>query len=132
TLGIRAEAERAERARALGRDQEVEECEGAARRLLELFDVADREEIDPQVERERLAGVAELSRLARDHDATPWLALAKQWREASQPYRAAYAEWRAAEAIVHSDGSSEDAQRLLASASDDASRLGARPLLDQI
>jgi DNA-binding NarL/FixJ family response regulator len=72
-----------------------------------------------------------LSRLRAENDAEPWLAVAADWREAPQPYRVAYAEWRAAEALVGSGGS-EQAQPLLRSALRAATRLQAQPLAAEI
>ena len=130
TLGFRAEADRAARARALGQQEEAEAAAAAARRLLEQFEVAETDNVR-QVARERGTALAELSRLLGENDPAAWLAAAGDWREASQPYRVAYAEWRAAEAIVGSGGS-EEAQPLLRSALRAATRLQAQPLLAEI
>jgi DNA-binding NarL/FixJ family response regulator len=130
TLGVRAEADRAARARALGQQEEAEAGAAAARGLLEQFEVAETDSVR-QVARERKTALAELSRLLGENDPEAWLAAADDWREAPQPYRVAYAEWRAAEAIVGSGGS-DDAQPLLRSALRAATRLQAQPLLAEI
>ncbi|HMJ96827.1 MAG TPA: AAA family ATPase [Thermoleophilaceae bacterium] len=131
-VGVRAEADRAERARALGREADLRAAEAGARSLVESMDTPAWSAAPSQILRERQVAVAELSRLLGEHDPEPWLAVVREWHGASQPYRAAYAEWRVAEALVHSGGSSEEAGALLGSAAETAARLGARPLLAEI
>jgi DNA-binding NarL/FixJ family response regulator len=75
---------------------------------------------------------AELRRAQGDHLPEHWIELAGELREARHPYEAAYAEYRAAEAIVRSGGPAEDAERLLGAAADTAVRLGAQPLLAEL
>jgi DNA-binding CsgD family transcriptional regulator len=130
TMGVRAEADRAARARALGRHEEAEESAAAAHRLLEQFDVAEADSVR-QVARERKTALAELSRLLGEGDPGAWLAAADDWRDAGQPHRVAYAEWRAGEAMIGA-GDSEQAQPLLRSALRAATRLQAQPLLAEI
>jgi ATP/maltotriose-dependent transcriptional regulator MalT len=131
-VGVRADADRAERARALGHEAELRAAEAGARSLVESMDTPSWSAAPSQILRERQVAVAELSRLLGEHDPEPWLAVVREWREASQPYRAAYAEWRAAEALVRSGGSSDQSARLLASAAETATRLGAKPLLTEV
>jgi ATP/maltotriose-dependent transcriptional regulator MalT len=131
-VGIRAEADRAERARALGRDADVRAAEAGASSLLGSVDAPSWAAGPSQILRERHVATAELSRLRGEHNPEAWLSVVREWQEASQPYRVAYAEWRAAEALVHSGGSAEESGGLLASAAETATRLGARPLLAEI
>jgi DNA-binding CsgD family transcriptional regulator len=131
-VGVRADADRAERARALGREADLRAAEADARSLVESMDTPSWSAAPSQILRERQVAVAELSRLLGEHDPGPWLAVVREWREASQPYRAAYAEWRAADALVRAGGAPEESAALLASAAETAARLGAAPLLEQI
>jgi DNA-binding NarL/FixJ family response regulator len=130
TLGVRVQADLAERARALGRDDEVEAAATRARALLELIEATPLPTGLP--EQQHATARAELSRLLDERDPEPWLALAAQWQEVFRPHRRAYAQWRAAEAIVRSGGSSEEAAALLGSAAETARTLRAKPLLDEI
>ena len=131
-LAIRAHADRAERARALARQQDLEAAESAATALLERFRAHAPNESLAGIEPEFALAEAELSRLRDERDAAPWIALARRWHEVGRPYSAAYAEWRAAEAIVRADGSPEEAEALLGSAAETAGRLRARPLLSEV
>src|SRR6185312_2506044 len=124
TLGVRAEADRAARARALGRHEEAEAAAAAARRLLVQFEVTETDNVR-QVALERKTALAELSRLLGESDPEAWLGVAADWQEAPQHYRVAYAEWRAAEAMVGS-GAADQAQPLLRSALRAATRLEAQ------
>ena len=128
-MGVRAEADRAERARALGRDDEVEGAATRGRTLVELIAAAGSDGIAAQ---ELAAAKGELSRLLDERDPEPWLALAAQWQEIRRPHRRAYSQLRAAEAIIRSGGSSEQAAALLGEAAETAARLGARPLLAEV
>ena len=129
TLGLRAEADLAERARARGQEDELHEAADRAGRLIALLQASAR---GREGVREAALGAAELSRLEGGREPEPWLAVAEQWAEAARPHRAAYAQWRAAEAIVRSGGQSADAARLLSSAAATAAALGARPLLEEV
>jgi len=131
TVGMRAAADAAERARALGRDDELAAAVASAEDLLRRFDSSARSGNLPG-ERAYALASAELDRARGEHDPEPWRALAADLREASHPYEAAYAEWRAAEAFVRSGGSAEEAERLLRTAAETARWLGARPLLGEL
>jgi hypothetical protein len=54
------------------------------------------------------------------------------WNAAGQPYPAAYAQWRAAEMTVRSNGPAKDAESLARTAAATAQQLGARPLVDEL
>ncbi len=133
TTGIRAAADVAERARALGRDDDVAAAVKTGMDLLRRLEKAGPANGGtPPGERAMALAEAEAARLRGEHDPGAWIALAASLREARRPNEAAYAEWRAAEAIVRSDGPSEEAERLLAAAADTARWLGARPLLGEL
>jgi DNA-binding NarL/FixJ family response regulator len=132
TTGIRAAADLADRARALGRGDDVAAAVAAGEHLLQRFDGAAPLNGSLPGERAHALASAELARARGEHDPEPWRALAADLREASHPYDAAYAEWRTAEAIVRSGGSSEEAEQLLSAAAETARWLGARPLLAEL
>ncbi len=131
SVGLRAEADRGERARELGQVQAIRAAELQARSLLDRLH-ANGEREDPHSVLEYAAGAAELARLLGEHDAAAWTAVAADWDAASQPYRAAYARWRAADALVRSGARGDEAQALLALAAETAGRLAARPLLNEV
>jgi DNA-binding NarL/FixJ family response regulator len=64
-------------------------------------------------------------------DEEAWAALATAWDAISQPFQAAYARLRAAEAAV-ADGRREAAREPLEAAATAARRLSAQPLLEEI
>jgi len=70
------------------------------------------------------------ARRARASDPAAWLAAAEQWDALGQPYPAAYARFRAAEALLGARDRG-DATALLRAAHDVAARLGAAPLREE-
>jgi DNA-binding CsgD family transcriptional regulator/tetratricopeptide (TPR) repeat protein len=74
---------------------------------------------------------AELARVTSTDTYDEWLAVAGGWDTLSQPYRAAYVRWRAAEAGVRNRRSTA-AGRAAREALVEAERLGANPLIAKI
>jgi DNA-binding NarL/FixJ family response regulator len=74
---------------------------------------------------------AEFMRLQRRSDSQQWAAVAASWDELSQPYEAAYARWRQAEALL-STKAPKPAARVLRQAHQAASALNAQPLRHEI
>ena len=74
---------------------------------------------------------AEFMRLQRRSDSRQWAALAASWDALSQPYEAAYAHWRQAEALL-STKAPKPAARVLRQAHQAASDLDAQPLRHEI
>jgi DNA-binding CsgD family transcriptional regulator len=132
TLGVRAQADRAERARALGREADAAAAAAEATTLMRRFEELLERDPSSDARNEYLQAQAEMSRVRGGGDAEPWRAAAAQWRATARPYRAAYADWRTAEAIVRSGGASDEATRLLQDAASVARELGAQPLLNEI
>ena len=60
------------------------------------------------------------------------MASRRQWETCENPYHAAYARWREAEAILAAGGNRADAKTLVSEAHAVADDLGARPLLEAL
>jgi len=71
---------------------------------------------------------AELGRLAGDVDPSGWLAAAERWDAVAEPHPAAYARFRASEAMLVAGGDRHAAGDLLGAAHAVAAALGAGPL----
>jgi DNA-binding CsgD family transcriptional regulator len=130
SLGLRAEADRAEHARARRAPAEADAARqvGAAllARLRELVDQAAAPE--PETIAHAALGEAEATRLAGKSDSERWATTVTAWNQLSQPYPAAYARWRQAEALLGGRGSRAEATSVLRSAYRTTQRLGAAPL----
>jgi DNA-binding CsgD family transcriptional regulator len=128
-VGIHAQADRAELARARRDD----EAAGAAHaRARELRDAA-REPADAWGHAALTATLeAELARAAGNAEPGLWDTAAASWEARPNPYRAAYARWRQAEAALASGRDRPQATAALAAAHATATSLGALPLLDEI
>jgi DNA-binding CsgD family transcriptional regulator len=123
-LGIRAEADRAERARA-GRDASaVRAASERARGFLSSEAAGARELL--------LTMEAELARAEGRADPAAWEAAAIAWERREAPFRAAYARWRWAEALLAEPGGRQGATDVLRAARAVAEHLGAKPLLGEI
>ncbi len=133
-LGLRANADVAELARARRAAEQVDAAVAAGDALLEGIRrrhadvVATRPAVVHLSEVWLLLCEAEATRLRRRPDAGAWLACAEAWERLGQPYVAGYARWREAEARLAARGDREPAQRALRAALDVARRLGATPL----
>lgn len=73
---------------------------------------------------------AEVARVAGNAPPSTWQPVVEAWDALAQPYEAAYARYRAAEAGVHGDR--EEAARWLVDAASAADAIGARPLRETI
>jgi predicted ATPase/DNA-binding CsgD family transcriptional regulator len=133
-LGVRTVVERAELARAHRNQDEVSEaCQLGNALGLELHarmssDGADGLVPTPLSTAYAAVVQAELRRLEGRRDPGSWAAAAQAWEGLAQPYPAAYARWREAEALLLASGSRDRVQTLLREAYATATRLGAWPL----
>jgi ATP/maltotriose-dependent transcriptional regulator MalT len=126
-LGVRAEADLAERARArrdaaaanaaIQRARDVRHAMGAP---------ADRHDAV------RVTAAAEVARAEGRADDRAWEAATSAWDARQNPFAAAYARWRLAESLLAGTRGRRRAIDALRSARATAERLGARPLLDEI
>ncbi len=133
--GLRAQADRAERARAHQADRELESAVSAAALLM-----ADVERLVAAatalpfayagiIEAYQRLAAAEHARVEGTHAPALWEGAAAAWDAVGQPYPAAYARYRAAEATLYqrSPGAGAAASRLLREAHATAVDLGAAP-----
>jgi DNA-binding NarL/FixJ family response regulator len=75
--------------------------------------------------------VAEQSRLSQS-DPSLWASAVTLWNTAHEPYRAAYCQWRQAEALLENRVGRREAEACLQAAFATASRIGANPLRTHI
>jgi DNA-binding CsgD family transcriptional regulator/tetratricopeptide (TPR) repeat protein len=136
--GVRAFADLAERARALGDAEAIAEAEGGASETLARFEALLRpesyDEGSPVLYALAYAAVAraEASRATGSSDPDRWIVAAERWRELEMPLERAYAEWRGAEALLVGDGDRDRAARLLGSAAATAVSTGATGLAAEV
>jgi len=134
-LGVRAEAERAVRARARRRDADLEAAIARARHLaaeLEALVAAwGGDAAAPDALANAALARAELGRVESADEPALWQAAADAWDALAEPHPAAYARLRLAEAILHAGGERAAAGRELAASYAAGLRLGAAPLVDQ-
>ena len=132
-LGLRAAADRAERARALRRPADIAsaEADGAAAMARAESLWTEHPPTTASVRALQALCAAEAARLAETADAAAWRAVADAWAPVPTPYATAYARLREAEASLMS-GARDEAAVTLNQASETATALGARPLLDGI
>jgi DNA-binding CsgD family transcriptional regulator len=135
-LGVRAEGELAERARSRRRDDEVAAARSRAETLLADLDrvLADAgpDHMPPEALAHRTLALAEWDRVAGVARSGRWRDAIAAWDALGQPYPAAYARLREAEAVLTAGEDRAGAERLLAAARSTAADLGAAPLLDAI
>jgi DNA-binding CsgD family transcriptional regulator len=135
SIGMRVEADRAERARARRADGDAVQARHAAESLMEQVGVvvggaAGGRRPLPDTLAEAATAEAEFARLRGITDPGPWQTAAGHWEALRQPYPAAYATWRTAETLAADQRN--DAERLARGAFQTAAELGAGPLRDQI
>jgi class 3 adenylate cyclase/tetratricopeptide (TPR) repeat protein len=134
SLGLRAEADRAEAARVRRTTLELAQSEQIARTLMDRAErCLDRlgqpdARLRTIVEADVRLCKAELSRALGQPDASAWLAAAESWHAAMMPYPAAYARSRAAAAMLGARTSRSEAEDGLRAAHASAVELGAEPL----
>ena len=135
-LAARLAADVAEQAKMPGRaDAAAQSTEVAAAAIDEFDRAISRAPGDgapPEALAFRALAAAELARLRGEHDPEPWRAAADQFAELSEPLRAAYADFRAAEAVALSGGRPLEIAEPLRAAFEVASNLGARPLREEM
>jgi predicted ATPase/DNA-binding CsgD family transcriptional regulator len=106
-----------------------EEAEGLGARLDALVARHPQGDAPAQATAHRWAFRGELARLRREPAPEHWARAAEEWGALAQPYPAAYARWRQAEALLNSRGRRAEAAASLELANAAARRLGAAPLL---
>jgi DNA-binding CsgD family transcriptional regulator len=137
-LGLRACADRAERARARRAEAEAAEAQRTGAALLEQAGDLDVNPLKPAAlgwpETAAIAATceAELSRLAGHSSPQLWAAAALRWEELGRPYPAAYAGWRQAEAYLEAGDARDQAGQALRRAHEIATQLGANPLRHEL
>jgi DNA-binding CsgD family transcriptional regulator len=134
TLGLRAEADRAELARARRAPNEADAARqvgaGLLARLRQLIDQTPAPQ--PETLAHAALGEAEATRLDGRSDPERWAAAAASWEALAEPYPAAYARWRQAEALLTQHGARAAATTALQRAHATAERLGAVPLRREV
>jgi DNA-binding CsgD family transcriptional regulator/tetratricopeptide (TPR) repeat protein len=128
-LGMRVEADRAELARARRPGQPV--LAAADTTLLERLSQAAHDAAAgglPELAAWHATALAEQTRQQGPADPAAWAAAVAAWERLGQPYRAAYAGFRQAEALLASGGDRDTAAAVLGRAAAVTGRLGARPL----
>ncbi len=88
--------------------------------------------LSPYVVACRATCLAELARIETPADDAPWREARDAWEAASNPYEAAYASWRRAEALLAAGAPRSAAEQLLREAHACARELDARPLREQL
>jgi DNA-binding CsgD family transcriptional regulator len=132
SLGVRAQADRAERARARGRPAEVDAAARDGAELLASLRRLAAAGSEPETAAHAAVGEAEATRLEGRSDPGRWAAAAAAWDQLEQPYPAAYARWRQAEALLARRGPRAEATAALRQAYETAERLGAAPLRREV
>jgi DNA-binding CsgD family transcriptional regulator/tetratricopeptide (TPR) repeat protein len=130
-VGLRAEADAAARAR----DRHAEAEEADARFVAaELLDGARALATPwgPEFEAQLATCEAEWTRATGEPDPERWRAAVDAWDKAGQPYPAAYARWRLAEALLAATADREQAEEAIREAHATAARLGAGPLQTEL
>jgi DNA-binding CsgD family transcriptional regulator len=129
-LGLRIQADQAELARARHPGEPAGE-DGTATGLLERLEEAAASPAAaglPELAAWHALGLAERTRHDGRPDPPAWAAAAATWERLGQPYRAAYACYRQAEALMTGPGDRDGAATVLRRAVAITGRLGARPL----
>ncbi|MFT3865185.1 MAG: DUF2791 family P-loop domain-containing protein [Solirubrobacterales bacterium] len=131
-VGTRAAADTAERTT----DEAVRgSCLGRASELLARLDAglaAIPGTAPPQALAARASCHGELCRISGDDAAGAWQEAGALWRDRGDGYRAAYAAWREAEAILPTGGERRHLADLVGRALETARTLGARPLAAEL
>jgi len=138
-VGIEAEADLAERARASGHARELERARRSAEQLLGSpecagsllayrFEHPVADPAPPETRAVHTQAEAELARLDGMPRPEPWALAAEQWERLGFPYPAAAARLREAEALLAAGGERAAAAAALRGAHAALDRLGAAPL----
>ncbi|HEX6675471.1 MAG TPA: AAA family ATPase [Actinomycetes bacterium] len=130
--GLRAAADRAELARARSRQEEADAAAPAGAELLATLQRLAAAGREPETAAHAALGEAEAARLDGRSDPERWAAVVTAWERLAQPYPAAYARWRLAEALLARRGQRGEATTALRQAHQTAERLGAAPLRREV
>ncbi|HEX6677942.1 MAG TPA: AAA family ATPase [Actinomycetes bacterium] len=136
-IGLRVEADEAQRAAARRAGGEAEQARNAARELVERLRAALQVTGEgwrplPGVLADAAMAEAEFARAQGNADAGLWEQAAGHWEALGQPYPEAYARWRAAEALAPDPSRRAVAERLARRAFQVAAELRARPLREEV
>jgi DNA-binding CsgD family transcriptional regulator len=132
SLGVRAEADIAERARARRRAGDAADAERRAEALLaDLDELLSGHAAVPDAQANRATAAAEHGRVTGRAEPRRWEHAARAWSELGEPYPAAYATLRHAEALLSAGADRRAAAELLNAAHATATELGAHPLREQ-
>jgi hypothetical protein len=131
---LRAQAELAAIARAGRNGDDLRELLGRAQKQLDVARCAAEEAVDvtPYAAAWRAQAECEYERARGTPRPDVWLEAATTWDRLERPPLAAYCHWRQADALVSAGASRTDASVPLRAAYDIATRLRARPLLQEL
>jgi DNA-binding CsgD family transcriptional regulator len=129
-LGVQVEADHAELARARHPGQPAPDDGTASALLARLGQAATGQAAAglPELAAWQATALAERTRQQSPSDPAAWATAAAAWERLGQPYRAAYAGFRHAEAHLAAGGDRDTAAQVLGRAAAITGRLGARPL----
>jgi len=132
-IGIRAQADLAELARARQSVADAESAISAGRELLDVVrqrhaSAAQRPALEPQSVAWMALCDAEWSRVEGTPAPDLWRASAEAWESMRRPYPAGYSRWREAEALLAARADRKRAAAALAAVIETADLLGAEPL----
>jgi ATP/maltotriose-dependent transcriptional regulator MalT len=132
-IAMTAAADQADKGRAWRSTPDVATAEASATQLLEMARrIASMPGATPSLRAAAAHAEAEHARTLGRPDPDLWIRSAEAWETIPMPYPASRARFRAAEAILLSRGSREQATALLQQAATTAVDLGAVPLQDAI
>ena len=131
-LGLAATADRAERASARRATTEAEAARRDGDKLLARLEALAATIAFPELSIVEAHSRAEHTRLHGRADPAAWTAAAARWNRLGQPYDAAWAHWREAEALLASGASKAKAEEPLQRAHAVAVRLKAAPLRHEL
>jgi DNA-binding CsgD family transcriptional regulator len=137
SVGLRAQADLAERARARRRPEEEASARAVADEMQgtwgTLRDALGPERTpSPEIEAHAVTAAAERARLDGRSDPALWATAQSTWDALGMAHHAAYARWRRAEALLAVHGAREEAGALLRDAYSACVLMGAEPLRDDI
>jgi DNA-binding CsgD family transcriptional regulator len=130
SLAVRAEADLCERARAGRSEHDAARADALVARLDALLEAAGW--APPDALAHRALALAEVGRARGAHGVDAWVAAVDAFERLSEPYPAAYARFRQAEAALLTANDRDLAGRLLVQAWATATALRAAPLRDEI
>ena len=135
-LAVRVEAELAERARTRGDPDGLAVCEQTALAALAEFDAGvariPGRSASPESLAFRALAEAELTRIRGERDLAAWTTAANRFRAIGEVYPAAYADFRAAEALALAGARQAEISPPLRAAYGVAVDVGSPPFLDEV